>query len=563
MAARPARAWRGSEAVRADLMRIMGLWRLRLGGLALGAAIAVATGLLGLALMLLAGAGLSQVALGTGAAAAGALLWLRPIVLLRPAMRYAERITAHEATFRALADTRLWFFRRLAERLPAGLGLRRAGDLLGRLVADVEALDRLYLGTIVPAVVAGAIIVAVALLLGAASPALAAIVVLPMAAALLLPVLLAPGAVRAAARVAEAQGALRAAAVDPLAGIEDTLAANAEPLATARLDEAGGGLATAEHALAAHGAWGGAAGLLLGQAALLGALAWGFASGPFATPIAVLGVFAAVAAADTLGLLPRAGAALAAARAAAARLFEAADAPLPVPEPTAPAAPPKGHAIAFRGVVQGWAPDRPPVYEGLDLEIPEGLRVAILGPSGAGKSTLAAMLLKLTAPREGTITLGGVDIATLRAEDVRARIACLTQDARLFDDSIAMNLRLANPEATEEELWQALERARIAELVRALPEGLGTRCGEAGVRFSGGQARRLALARALLSPAPVLILDEPAAGLDAETERAFLETLDEATAGRTVILILHRLTGVERPQRILRIAGGRAIPAAG
>ncbi len=158
---------------------------------------------------------------------------------------------------------------------------------------------------------------------------------------------------------------------------------------------------------------------------------------------------------------------------------------------------------------------------------------------------------------------GGVDIAALPADAVRARIACLTQDARLFDDSIEANLRIAAPAAEDAALWRALDAAGIGELVRGLPEGLATRCGEAGTRFSGGQARRLALARALLSEAPVLILDEPAAGLDPETERAFLETLGEATAGRSVILIVHRLIGVERPSRILRLAGGRAMVAMG
>ncbi|MBR0676990.1 ATP-binding cassette domain-containing protein, partial [Roseomonas alkaliterrae] len=247
----------------------------------------------------------------------------------------------------------------------------------------------------------------------------------------------------------------------------------------------------------------------------------------------------------------------------ARRLFEAADTPAPVHEPAEPAAPPTGHALRLDGVTFAWAPDRPPVFEGLDLEVPAGARVALLGPSGAGKSTLAALLLKFAAPQAGTITLGGVDLARIPSAELRRRVAWLTQDARLFDDSIAANLRLAAPEATEADLWRALDRARIGDLVRALPEGLETPCGEAGSRFSGGQARRLALARTLLSPAPVLILDEPAAGLDADTERAFLETLDEATQGRTVILILHRLLGVERPTRILRLIGGRAIPATG
>jgi ATP-binding cassette subfamily C protein CydC len=234
-----------------------------------------------------------------------------------------------------------------------------------------------------------------------------------------------------------------------------------------------------------------------------------------------------------------------------------------VAEPAAPAAAPAGFALKLQGVRFAWAADRDPVFTGLDLDLPECGRLALLGPSGAGKSTLAALLLKLAAPQEGRILLGGTDIATLAHDAVRARIACLTQDARLFDDSIAANLRLAAPEAPEEALWRALDRAGIGEVVRNLPEGLATSCGEGGARFSGGQGRRLALARVLLSPARILILDEPAAGLDPSAERAFLETLDTATEGRSVILIAHRLLGVERPTRILRLIGGRAIPAMG
>ncbi|MBB5689580.1 ATP-binding cassette subfamily C protein CydC [Roseomonas alkaliterrae] len=553
-----------------DVLRILGLWRGHAGWLAAGVLVAVLSALAGLALLVLAArviagavaAGHADAALLAGLGVA-ALVWLRPVMLFRPLARYVERLVTHEATFRALAGMRVWFFRRLAERLPTGLGLRRAGDLLGRLVSDVEALDGLYLRVIVPGAAALAVVLAMALLVGAAEPGLAAILALPLAAALALPVLLAPAAARAGEGVARAQGALRSAVVEPLTGIEDTLAANAEGRAAARVAAEGAALAAAQQRLARRGAWGGAAGALLTQAALLGALAWALAAAEHAVASALLAVFLAVAAAESLGLMPRAGASLAAAAAGARRLFEAADTPAPVPEPAEPAAPPTGHALRLDGVTFAWAPDRPPVFEGLDLEVPAGARVALLGPSGAGKSTLAALLLKFAAPQAGTITLGGVDLARIPSAELRRRVAWLTQDARLFDDSIAANLRLAAPEATEADLWRALDRARIGDLVRALPEGLETPCGEAGSRFSGGQARRLALARTLLSPAPVLILDEPAAGLDADTERAFLETLDEATQGRTVILILHRLLGVERPTRILRLIGGRAIPATG
>jgi len=205
----------------------------------------------------------------------------------------------------------------------------------------------------------------------------------------------------------------------------------------------------------------------------------------------------------------------------------------------------------------------PLVFDGLSMDIAPGTRVAVLGPSGSGKSTLAALALKVAAPEAGRVLLGRVDTATSTAADVRARIGWLSQSTHLFDDTIRNNLLLARPDADAVALWGALDAARIGEAVRALPDGLDTWVGEGGARFSGGQGRRLALARTLLSPAPVLILDEPCAGLDAETERAFLATLNEVAEGRTVILIAHRLVGVEKLDRIYRLSGGKAVAAAG
>jgi ATP-binding cassette subfamily C protein CydC len=171
--------------------------------------------------------------------------------------------------------------------------------------------------------------------------------------------------------------------------------------------------------------------------------------------------------------------------------------------------------------------------------------------------------LKVVAPRQGRVLLGGTDLARLTAAEVRGRIGWLSQATHLFDDTIRENLRLARPDADEDAMWAALDAARIGDTVRALPDGLDTWVGEGGQRFSGGQGRRLALARALLSPAPVLVLDEPCAGLDAETERDFFATLNETAADRTIILIVHRLTGSERLDRIWRLSAGRAVAAAG
>jgi ATP-binding cassette, subfamily C, bacterial CydC len=266
---------------------------------------------------------------------------------------------------------------------------------------------------------------------------------------------------------------------------------------------------------------------------------------------------------EVVGGLSRGGALAGHASAAARRVLEAADAAVLVPDPSDPAAMPADTALRFEAVEFRWQPNRPLVFDGLTLDIPQGARVALLGPSGAGKSTLAALILKVVAPRSGHILIGGVDIATLPAALVRARIGWLGQATHLFDDTIRTNLMLARPDADEAALWEALDAAQIGDVVRALPERLDTWVGEGGTRFSGGQGRRLALARALLSSAPILILDEPCAGLDAETERLFFETLNQTASGRTVILITHRLSGVERLDRIFRLSGGKAVAAAG
>jgi ATP-binding cassette subfamily C protein CydC len=310
---------------------------------------------------------------------------------------------------------------------------------------------------------------------------------------------------------------------------------------------------------ARRGAFSGAAAFLCAQGGILAVL---LAAGAHPAQAALF-AFLAVAAFEAVGGLPRAGVMAGLAAAAAARVLEAADSAPAFADPARPAAAPNGSALVFEGVHFAWAPDRPPVFEGLTLDIPQGARVALLGPSGSGKSTLAALALKVVAPRAGRIRLGGVDIATLAAADVRARIAWLSQATHLFDDTVRRNLLLARPDADDAALWAALAQAQIADFVRALPDGLESWVGEQGARLSGGQGRRLALARALLSPAPILFLDEPCAGLDAETERAFLTTLNEAAGGRSVVLIAHRLTGVEKLDRIFRLSAGHAVAAAG
>ena len=374
-------------------------------------------------------------------------------------------------------------------------------------------------------------------------------------------------AARAAAgagqRLSAATAALRVAALDAISGLREVRAFGAEGRMLALVQAREGALLDAQRDVSARGARAGASAFLCGQAAILLVLAAAALRWVPDTPAAIAGTFLVVAGFEAVERpdarrqpgRPRQ-------RRRRAACWRRPRARRRCPTRAIPPPLPAGSALRFEAVQFRWLPDRPPVFDGLTLDIPAGTRIAVLGPSGAGKSTLAALALKVAAPQAGRVLLGGVDIATLPGEAVRSRIAWLSQATHLFDDTIRNNLLLARPDADDAALWAALEAAHIADLVRALPDGLDAWVGEAGAKVSGGQGRRLALARALLSEAPILILDEPCAGLDAETEREFMATLNEVAEGRTLILIAHRLTGVERLDRIWRLSAGHAVAAA-
>ena len=539
-----------------DLLRILALWRGRTGWLLFGLLVSLFALAAGVGLMAVSG---TMIGVAVAAGVLFAPVALRGLGIARVLGRYFERLITHEATFRALADLRIWFFRHLARTGAGGLGFRQAGDVLARMVGDVEALDGLYLRILVPLAGAVLLLPALVVLIGLHAPALAAAIgVLFAVAAFLLPWRAARSASAAGSRLADTAGALRITALDALTGLREVRAFGAEGRMLAAVQAREGALLAAQHDLTRRTALAGAGAFLCGQAAVFAVL---LAAGT--QPVeAVAAAFLVVAAFEAVGGLPRAGALAGHAAAAARRVLAVADAPVPVPDPDRPAAAPSEFGLRIEGVHFRWLPDRAPVFDGLTLDIPAGTRVALLGPSGVGKSTLAALLLKVAAPQSGRILLGGRDLATLAADAAHARIGWLSQATHLFDDTIRANLLLARPDADDASIWAALDAAQMGAVVRALPDGLDTWVGEGGARFSGGQGRRLALARALLSPAPILILDEPCAGLDADTERDFLATLNDVAQGRTVILIAHRLIGVERLDRIWRLSAGKAVTAA-
>ncbi len=543
------------------VLRIFSLWRGQAPWMAAGAALSLAALAAGLALSAFAGRTVAFAMLGSMLAVP---LALQAAGIARVVLRYAERVVTHEATFRALARLRVWFFEGLARGAAGGLGLRHAGDVLARLVNDVEALDGLYLRILVPLLGALLILPILAVVLWREGPPALAILVPFLFVAFYLPWVAAKLAYGNAGRAGLAMAGLRSAALDALTGLREVKIFGAEGRMLAAIQSREAALLAAQRDLARQVSSVNAVAFLAAQAAILAAIVFGVAVGTAGHPAVVLvAVLVVIAGFEAVSGLPRAGLLYGQAARAAARVVEAAQLAPPVAEPASPLPMPAGHAIAFDHVSVRYADDLPFVFRDLSLQLPAGSRVAILGPSGAGKSTIAALLLKLVAPAAGQIRLGAVDLAALPAEAVRARIAYLSQASHLFADTIRNNLRLGNPAADDATLWAALDAARLAEVIRALPEGLNTFLGEGGSTLSGGQGRRLALARTLLSAAPILVLDEPCAGLDAATEAEFYHVLNAATPGRTVLLIAHRLTGVEQLDRIWRLTNGTLMPATG
>ncbi|CAM2801029.1 thiol reductant ABC exporter subunit CydC [Komagataeibacter xylinus] len=548
------------EGVLAPVGRILQIWQRRAPLLTAGALLSLLALIIGLVLMREAGIRVAAMTMGMIVVTTGAL---RIFGSARVILRYAERLVAHDAMFRALADVRVWFFRHLARGAAAGLGFRRAGDLLSRLVSDVETLDGLYLRIILPLAGACLVLPFLFIAINMVSSVLAVVVCALFACgAFVLPLCAAMLGRREGGLVNHEAAQLRVGVLDMVGGLREIATFGAEGRMLDHVRDRDAALCRAQMKQARMLALAGAASYLCGQAAVVAVLAAALGLGlPRIAPLPAAAVlFLTVAAFESIGGLTRAGALAGNITRAAARVVAVGDLPEHAPpEGTQPA--PEGTDIRFEQVSFRWDAARAPVLDHLDLSIPAGQRIAVMGPSGAGKSTLAALLLKVVGPQAGRITLGGEDIATIRDGAMRERIAWLSQATHLFTDTIRANLLLGRPDATEADLWAALEQARVADVVRELPDGLDSWLGEGGASVSGGQGRRLALARVLLSHAPILILDEPATGLDAQTEREFLLTLNEVTQGRTVILIVHRLTGVEKLDQAWRIVGGKTVAA--
>ncbi|MDX3802125.1 thiol reductant ABC exporter subunit CydD [Streptomyces sp. AK04-3B] len=482
----------------------------------------------------------------------------------RAVFRYAERLVSHDAVLRMLADTRVAVYRRLERLAPAGLRTTRRGDLLSRLVADVDALQDYWLRWLLP--VGAAVVVSTgsvaftAWLLPEAGAVLAAGL---LAAGVGVPLLTGTVARRAERRLAPARGTLAARTADLLTGTAELTVAGALPSRTAGVRAADSVLTriasrTATATALGDGLTALVSGLTVTAAALVGARA--VADGRLDGVIMAVVALTPLAAFEAVLGLPAAVRYRRRVRRSAERVFEVLDSPEPVREPERPGSAP---ASPFPLVVQGLAArhagqDRD-ALTGVDLTLTRGRRIAVVGASGSGKTTLAQVLLRFLDPGAGSYTLAGVDARALDGDDVRRFVGLCAQDAHHFDSSVRENLLLARKGASEAELRDALARARLLEWADGLPDGLDTLVGEHGARLSGGQRQRLALARALLADFPVLVLDEPAEHLDLPTADALTHDLLAATEGRTTLLITHRLAGLEAVDEVVVLDEGQVV----
>ncbi|MEV7969846.1 thiol reductant ABC exporter subunit CydC [Sphaerisporangium sp. NPDC088356] len=487
------------------------------------------------------------------AALSVAIVAVRAFATSRGLFRYGERLAGHDVALRAQATTRERLYEALIPSGPLG---HRGADLLSRMVDDTDAVQDLLVRCLLPAVAALVTAVA-AVTLGAFLLPAAALVLLAglLVAGLLLPAGTAAAARRWSARLAPARADLAARVADLVHGSADLAAYGAGEHALAASARAGAKLAALERRQSRANASALALGTLVQGLTVAAIVLVAQRAGAGQVATAVLALTALVSFEPILPLAA-AGERFAGVTAALRRLREIRATPPAVPEPDLPASPPEGPlTVQVDDLVVRHAPGRAPALDGVSLTLTPGRRVAVVGPSGAGKSTLLSALMRTADFESGNILINGAGVRDLSPDDVRARLTGLTQDPYVFRASVRDNLRLAGPEAGEDELARAVRRARLDTWVERT--GWDTTLGEDGRTVSGGQLQRLALARALLHDPEVLLLDEPAEALDGTTADALMADLLDATHGRTTLLVTHRLHGLEGVDEIIVLEGGR------
>jgi ATP-binding cassette, subfamily C, bacterial CydC len=479
----------------------------------------------------------------------------------RAGARYAERLISHNLTFKLLADIRTWFYTRLEPLAPARLLRHRTGDLLSRIVGDVEELQNVYLRIIAPVAVASVTSLLTFALLYSFGPPLAFVALgFLLAAGIGVPILVRNLAGGLGRRQLGLRGELNAGILDGVQGAQDLLAFGREHDHERNIATLNRRLGRMQGKMAFITGLQDALGDLLMNLAMISVLVLAI---PLVSGGEVRGVLLAFLALVVLGSfeavqpLGTAFQFLGRSVGAAERIFEIVDAEPEVQDPATPLSIPRDHKLEFDKV--GFRYKDGFALEDVSFTLEPGKRIAIVGPSGAGKSTLVGLVLRFWNPKEGEISIGDCNVREYAQDDVRALIGVVSQDTHVFNDTLRANLLLARPEATEDDLRVVLAQAQLDELVERLPRGLESPLGEQGLKLSGGERQRLSVARALLKDAPLLVLDEPTANLDPATERELLDAVYRSAQDRATLVITHRLVRMQEMDEILVLERGRIV----
>lgn len=480
---------------------------------------------------------------------------IRALAISRTVGRYVERLATHSAAFRSLLLLRVWLFEKMAPLSPALLQNYSSGEVAGRLRADIDSLETLYLRILLPIATALFTTVFATFFVfiwsrNSAAALLAGFVI----TCLLLPHAARKMALSYAGRAAVLTKEIRSSVVDGLGGGAELILLGAVDRFAMEAEYVSAGLVESQRKLADKGALTSSMMILATGCVSIAVLLLAsvdVTSGLLRGPEMVMLLLFCAAAFEGVAALPAALQLLPYTEAAAARVTELAEAPLPVPEPKQPLHLPSGSVIEFRDVK--FSHDTiMPVLDNFNLVIAEGERVALTGESGAGKSSVAELLLRFRS-YQGSITIGGVEIADMDSGEVRSLITAVQQQPYIFNTTIRENVSLAKPGASEEEMAAVLYDTVLDDWIAGLPDGLQTMTGEGGASVSGGEARRIAIARALLKDAPIVILDEPTEGLDPESEALLLERLSIRLHGKTVLLITHRAAPLSIVDRVVHL----------
>ncbi len=495
-----------------------------------------------------------------------AITCVRLFAIARAGFRYLERLTSHAATFRILAHIRAWFYEAIEPLSPARLSRHHSGDLLARSVADVETLENFYIRVVVPPLASGLAIAVACVLLGAFSWTVGlALLVFLLLVGVALPLLMRRLGQRPAAAVIHTRARLNAKVVDEIQGVADLLVFGRTDGHRTDTLSLGKDLNRVQERMALLRGAGNALGVLGASLSVLAILLLAIplvSGGDLNGTYLALLPLAAIASFEAVQPLAFAQQQLEANLAAGRRIFELIDAPPDVTEPSSPAQLPRETSISMREVGFRYGAAEPLILNSVSFSVPAGRRLAIVGPSGSGKSTILSLLLRFWEYQDGTITIGGRDLRDFSGEDARSLMGVMPQDIHLFNATVRDNLLLANPDATDEMLDAACGQALLHDFIENLPAGYDTLVGENGLLLSGGERQRLAIARVILKNAPIVMLDEPTANLDAETERNLMLSLEPFLTGRTVIVISHRRAAIEHADQIIHLENGRVVDRA-